>query len=86
MASYYPFREYCKDLILWSADADVPVHQQRPLAVLQLAGTARSLADEIDVTELMNGVTAGWGEGMGIALHPGLHALIRRLGTRYREL
>ena len=86
LAEVYPFRKYVKDLILWSAGCDLPEHQQGPAAVLQLAGSARALADEILVNEFIQGVTADWGDGQGVAAHPGLHLLIRRLGDRFNEL
>lgn len=74
------------DVILWSAGADIPEHQQGPAAILQLAGLAWALADEIQVAELMHSVAADWNDGQGIAAHPGLHLLVRGLGERYHEL
>ena len=86
MAITYPLRHYCKDVILWSVGCDLNPAQQGPTAVLQLAGEARTIADEINITELMNGVTADWGDGLGAVHHAGLLLLLRRLGERFGEL
>ena len=86
MSPFYPFRRYAKDLILWSLGADVQQQQQAASAVLQLSGGARALADELNVTLLMVGQQADWGDGRGDVIHPGIEILLRRLGERFGEL
>lgn len=86
MQTVYPFRRYARDLLLWTCGCDIPLQSQGPAAVMQLAGAARALADEIPLDQLMQGVTPDWGDGLGIAPHPGTHLLLRRLGERFNEL
>jgi len=86
MAWHDPLRKYAKDAILWSVSADGTAQQQGPATVLQLAGAARELADQIPVDELTMGVTADWNDGAGNVHHPGLHVLLKRLAERFGEL
>ena len=60
MAWQYPLHLYARDLIMWSLATDLPVAQQGPAAVLQLGGTARTLAVEMDHLVLVQGETADW--------------------------
>ena len=71
---------------MWSLATDLPVAQQGPAAVLQLGGTARTLAAEMEHHVLVQGETADWGDGNGQAPHVGLHVLLRRLVQRFGEL
>ena len=82
----YPFRRYAKDTILWSISTDVPASQQGGSAVLQLFGGARTLADQIPVTEIQNGLNADWHDGHGLCHHAGILCLLRRLAERFGEL
>ena len=84
MAWQYPLHMYARDLIMWSLATDLPVAQQGPAAVLQLGGTARTLAAEMEHSVLVQGETADWGDGP--ALQPGLYVLLRRLAQRFGEL
>ena len=86
MAWQYPLHVYARDLIMWSLATDLPVAQQGPAAVLQLGGTARTLAAEMEHHVLVQGETADWGDGNGQAPHVGLHVLLRRLVQRFGEL
>jgi len=86
MQWYYPLRRYAKDLLLWSAQTDLNARQQGPAMILQLGGGARALADEIQVTDAIDGVNADWGDGRGLTHHSGLHVVLRQLAGRYGEL
>jgi len=82
----YPFRKFIKDLILWSAGAEVPAQNQGPIVVPQLQGEARNLANAISLDVLIHGENADWNDGQGLCHHAGLHVLIRRLAERFGEL
>ena len=82
----YPFRRYAKDLLVWAASTDVPLAQQGPSAMLQLQGGARTLVDQMQLTQLQNGENADWGDGAGTILHPGIHCMLRALASRFSEL
>ena len=86
MQYFYPFRKYAKDLLVWSLSAEVQTPHQAPAALLQLSGGARELADQIDLQQLVLGVTGDWHDGQGNVAHTGIHLLLKRLGERYGEL
>ena len=80
MESTYPFRDYSRDLMLWSLATDLQPHQQASAAVLRLSGQARDVAREMTPDELVNG-----GDVNGVHLDP-LAFLIRGLQVRFAPL
>ena len=53
----YPFRQFARDLLLWSCATDLLPHQQAAVTVLNLGGAVRDLTRELNPLELLQGGT-----------------------------
>ena len=71
---------------MWCYATDMQPQHHAPSVALQLSGIARILADEIDLTEMVQGATVDFQDGQGPQAKTGVDTLIHRLSKRVDEL
>ena len=84
----YPFRDYIRDLVVWSLGTDVEPHRQCALAMQRLEGPARALIDERighDANVIMYGDIRDMGDGQGARRIGGLATFMFVLQEIYGE-
>ena len=84
----YPFRDYIRDLVVWSLGTDVEPHRQCALAMQRLEGTARALIDDRighDANIIMHGEVRHMGDGQGARRIGGLATFMLILQEIYGE-
>ena len=82
----YPFASWVQDILLWSAATDLDEERQAPSIVLQLGGTAKSLARELDIHTLQHGMAIYQGNGQGPQPMSGVGVLLRGLSRKFAPL
>jgi hypothetical protein len=56
MEDRYPFRYWCRDILLWTiANGDIDPHRQCAMVLMQLRGGAQELTRELRTNVIMNG-------------------------------
>ena len=86
MEDRYPFRMWVQDITLWSLSTNVDPVRQGPLVAMNLGGSAKALAREMDMQTLIQGQMMDMQDGQGPQHVSGLTALIQGLKTRFMPL
>ena len=79
----YTFLQWSQDVALWAMATDVDPDRQGAAVVLQLGGTARALAREMDPQVLQNGQMLDLNDGNGPQRIYGVAMLLRGLARKF---
>ena len=86
MEDRYPFRLWVQDVQMWSLSTNVEPHRHGPLVVMNLGGSAKAMARELDVRVLIEGQIMDMGDGNGAQPATGLSVLINMLKNKFAPL
>eukprot|EP00971_Amphidinium_carterae_P227043 4503581-Amphidinium_carterae.1 len=77
------FRQWYRDVSLWSAATDVPVQAQAAAICMRLGGAAKELTKEVEMNILQNGMMVDLGDGQGQRHLNGVAVVLRGLSRRF---